>query len=69
MLDSNFTGRGPARATLDSFTLVNLGLDWKFSETTQVYGRIENLLDEDYQEIYTYASAGRTAAVGVRMKF
>ncbi len=69
MLDSNFTGRGASRVTLDSYTLVNLGLDWKFNDRTQVYGRIENLLDEDYEEVYTYATPGRAFYAGVRMKF
>jgi vitamin B12 transporter len=69
MLDSNFTGRGSPRVTLGSYTLVNLGLDWKLSDKTQVYGRIENLLDEDYEEVYTYATPGRAVYAGVRMKF
>ncbi len=69
MLDSNFTGVGPSRVTLSSYTLVNLGLDWKFSDSTQLYGRIENLLDADYEEVYTYATPGRAAYAGVRLKF
>jgi vitamin B12 transporter len=69
MLDNNFTGRGASRATLDSYTLVNLGLDWKFSDSTQVYGRIENLLAEDYEEVYTIEAPGRAVYAGVRVKF
>ncbi|MEO6186092.1 MAG: TonB-dependent receptor [Steroidobacteraceae bacterium] len=69
MLDSNFTGVGPSPVALSSYTLVNLGVDWKFSDSTQLYGRIENLLDADYEEVYTYATPGRAAYLGVRVKF
>jgi vitamin B12 transporter len=35
----------------------------------QVYGRIENLLDEDYEEVFTYRTPGRAGYAGVRLKF
>lgn len=69
MFDGNYTGVGPARARLGSFTLLNLGADWKLSERTQVYGRIENLFDKRYEEVYTYVAQGRGAYAGVRLKF
>lgn len=69
MTDSNFYGVGPSPVPMKAFTLVNLGANWKFSEAVQLYGRIENLLDEDYEEIYTYRTPGRAAYAGVRLKF
>ncbi|MEO6078379.1 MAG: TonB-dependent receptor [Steroidobacteraceae bacterium] len=69
MLDNNFTATGPARVTLESFTLVNLGMDMRLSDRTKLYGRIENLLDEKYEEIYTTATPGRAAYVGLSLKF
>jgi len=55
--------------TLKSYTLVNLGADWKVSDTVQVYGRVENLLDEDYEEVFTYRTSGIGAYAGVRLRF
>jgi vitamin B12 transporter len=69
MLDSNFTGVGPARIPLEAYTLVNLGADFQLTEQVQLYGRVENLLDEEYEEVYTYATPGTAGYVGVRVKF
>jgi vitamin B12 transporter len=68
-LDSNFTGIGPANITLDEYTLVNLAADFNLDQRTQLYGRIENLLDEDYEEVFTFRAPGRAAYAGVRLKF
>ncbi|MFT3728828.1 MAG: TonB-dependent receptor [Terricaulis sp.] len=55
--------------TLDEFTLVNIGADWKLTDKIDLYGRVENALDEDYQEVFGYATAGRAAYVGLRAGF
>jgi vitamin B12 transporter len=54
---------------LSSYTLVNLGVDYRFTDSLQVYGRVENLLDENYEEVLTYRSAGRGAYAGARFTF
>ncbi len=69
MTDSNFTFTGPPVATLPSFTLVNFGGDYRLSDTFDLYARIENALDEDYEEIFTYRSPGRAGYIGVRAGF
>jgi len=68
--DNNFTTvvAGP-RVLLPAFTLVNLGGDWKVSDLVQVYGRIENLFDEDYEEVFTFRTPGRGAYLGARLTF
>jgi outer membrane cobalamin receptor len=35
----------------------------------QIYGRIENLLDEHYEELTGYNSADRAAYVGFRLNY
>jgi vitamin B12 transporter len=69
MTDSNFYGVGPSPAPLQEFTLLNLAVDWRFSDGVQFFGRVENLLDEHYEENYTYRAMGRTGFAGVRLKF
>jgi len=66
--DDNFTGVGPSPAPLAAYTLVNLNLNWRYTDKVQFYGRIENALDQHYEEVYTYRAAGRAAYAGVRMK-
>jgi vitamin B12 transporter len=69
--DSDFTDPNDfdKRVRLPAYTLVNLGADWKLSKSTQLYARIENLLDEDYEEVFTYRTAGLGAYAGVRLTF
>jgi vitamin B12 transporter len=69
MLDNNFTGVGPSRIEMADFTLVNFNADYRITQNVQVYGRVENLFDEEYQEVYTFRPPGRAAYAGVRVKF
>ncbi|MEM1229948.1 MAG: TonB-dependent receptor [Pseudomonadota bacterium] len=55
--------------TLDSWTRVDLSGSVILGERAEVFGRIENLLDEDYQQILGYGTPGRSATVGVRYRF
>lgn len=59
----------PVLVSLKAFTLVNLGANWKLTETTELYGRVENLFDQGYQEVFSFAGAGRAAYGGVRVRF
>ncbi len=54
---------------LDSYTLVNLAASYRFSARTELYGRVENLLDEDYEDIYGFTNPGIGGFVGMRMAF
>jgi vitamin B12 transporter len=53
---------------LRSYTLVNLGATWDITKRVQIFGRVENLLDRRYQEVFTFATPGRAAYGGVRLK-
>jgi vitamin B12 transporter len=68
--DSDFTDPfASGRATLPAYTLVNLAGDWKIAEKVELFGRVENLFDERYEEVYTFVGQGRAAYVGVRAGF
>ncbi len=70
-LDSDFTDPFDfdKQVELPSYTLVNLGADWKLTANTQLYARVENLLDETYEEVFTYRSPGIAAYAGARFTF
>ncbi len=55
--------------TLPDYTLVDLRAAYPLREGLEVYGRVENLFDEDYQTILNYGAAGRGAFVGLRARF
>jgi vitamin B12 transporter len=68
-LDNNFTLTGPPRVRLPAYTLVNVGGDVRLTDKVEIYARVENALDEEYEEVYTYRSPGRAGFVGLRLGF
>lgn len=57
------------RVTLRAYALANVALTGRLTRQVSVYGRILNLFDKSYEEIYGFNSPGRTAVVGVRVSF
>ena len=69
MEDLAFVPSLPPRVTLDPYTVVTVGGSFKFTEHLEAYGRVENLFDEDYQEVFGYNTQGRTAFLGLKGTF
>ncbi len=68
--DLEFVAATPAtRVILDDYILVNLSGSYQINNNVQWYGRIENALDQKYQEVFSYNSAGAAAYSGFRFKF
>jgi vitamin B12 transporter len=44
-------------------------MSYSANDKLEVYGRVENGFDEDYQEVLGYNTAGRAAYAGVRLRF
>lgn len=51
------------------YTLVDLRASYPINETLEVFGRVENAFDKDYQTILNYGTPGRGAFVGLRARF
>jgi vitamin B12 transporter len=60
---------GIGMVELDSYLLVNLAATYKFNEHLEFYGRVENLLDRDYEEVFGYASPSINAYLGLSLSF
>jgi vitamin B12 transporter len=54
---------------LKSYVLTDARVAYPINETFEVYGRIENLFDQQYETLYRYGTLGRGAFVGVRARF
>ncbi len=69
--DNAFTNPNfiPVLVNLKEFTLVNLAAEYKVRPNIAVYARVENLFDEHYEEVFSYATPGRSAVGGVRVSF
>lgn len=53
---------------LASYSVFDLLAQWDITPAVQLFGRIENLTDEDWQTVYGYPQPGRGAFVGLRLK-
>jgi vitamin B12 transporter len=58
-----------ARTVADSYTLVDLAATHKVTKNLTVYGRLENLLDEEYEPVAGFGAPGIGAYGGVRLTF
>lgn len=54
---------------LDGYVLVDLRASYPVTNGVSVYGRIENLFDEQYETIFRYGTPRRAAYAGVRLSF
>ncbi|MCH9048657.1 MAG: TonB-dependent receptor [Proteobacteria bacterium] len=54
---------------LDSYTLVTLATSYRIMKNISIYGKVENLLDEDYQDIFGFQTPGVSGIVGINMNF
>ncbi|WP_417488794.1 TonB-dependent receptor plug domain-containing protein [Maricaulis sp.] len=54
--------------TLDAYTLVGGQLRWGGRQGVELYLRGENLLDEDYQDVFGYHTPGRAVYLGLRLR-
>jgi vitamin B12 transporter len=68
-LDYTAPSFGVERVELDDYTLVDIAAEHRLSDTVTLTGRVENLLDADYEELDGYATPGVTAFVGLRAVF
>jgi vitamin B12 transporter len=70
-LDDAFTDPSfvPVRVRLDDYTLVNLNARARLAEGIDAFARIENLLDDRYEQVFSFVSHGRSAVVGVEAHF
>jgi hypothetical protein len=65
----SFDQSGANLVALDDFSVLDLSATWQVTDNIQVYGRLENVLDEDYQEILTYNTPGRAGYIGFKLSF
>ncbi len=54
---------------VDSFTVVNLAANYDVSKQVQAYVRVDNLLDEEYEEVLNFGTPGQSVFGGLRVNF
>lgn len=67
-LYAGFVGeREDVAGTMDPYTLVNLAARYQVTENIEIYGRVENLLDEDYETVAGYNTDDISAFAGIKV--
>ncbi len=68
--DSEFIFATPeTRVTLDSYTLVRIAGAYELNDRFEIFARGENILDEDYTEVFGFNSTGAAAYAGLRVTY
>ncbi|MDA9090795.1 TonB-dependent receptor, partial [Porticoccaceae bacterium] len=64
--DTFFPPSGSQTVTLDDYTLLNVNANYTATEKLDIYLRLDNLLDDDYEEVVGFQTLGFGASLGVR---
>ena len=54
---------------IEDYSFVNLAAEYEINRNVSIFGRINNLTDENYAEVYGFPALGRGAYGGVRVSF
>jgi vitamin B12 transporter len=59
----------PERVLLDDYWLARVTASYKVQPGVEIYGRVENVFNQKYEEIFGYNTPGIAAYAGVRLTF
>lgn len=65
--DNDFSTWPATPVTLGGFGIVNVAANWEIRPNIQLFGRIDNLFDAEYEEILGYGTVGVTGYLGIRV--
>lgn len=54
------------KKSLDGYFLLNTKITYDFNRHCQIFGAVENILDENYQELYLFPAPGLRAWAGIK---
>lgn len=66
--DSDFDSFPAAEVMLSDYMLANVRIAYRLSDNFELFGRIENAADSDYQDVFGYNSPGRSLYAGLRVR-
>jgi vitamin B12 transporter len=60
---------GAPNFNLEDFTVMRMTAEYRITEWVKIFGRIDNLADEKYSEVFGFPALGRTFYGGFALKF
>jgi vitamin B12 transporter len=67
--DQGFPVSVPAHLLLDPYWVVNAAVSYKLQRGVELFGRVENLFDQRYQEVFGFQAAPIAAFAGIKLTF
>jgi len=67
--DNDYSNWPATRVELDNYVLIDLAASYDITGNIQIFGRVENLLDEDYEEIKGFGTPELSAFAGCKLSF
>lgn len=67
--DSDYSTWPATQVELDEYVLVDLAASYDITGNIQIFGRVENLLDEDYEEVKGFDTPELSAFAGCKLSF
>lgn len=67
--DNDFSTFPATTTTLHGYTLVRASANYSLTESVELFARIENAFDDEYQEVFGYGTLGAAAYGGVKVSF
>ena len=65
-IDKDFSSFPAKTVVLKSHTIINAAASYNLLDNIKLYGRIVNLLNTDYEEVFGYATARRSVYMGIK---
>lgn len=65
--DDDFTFFPATRVVLDSFALLDIAASYDVTDQVTLFGRVENALDSDYQEVFGFETRGVGVFGGIKV--
>jgi vitamin B12 transporter len=60
---------GGPNSDIEDYSFVNIAAEYDVSPHLSIFGRIDNLTDEHYAEVFGFRALGRAAYAGVKVRF
>ena len=57
------------KVKLPSYTLANLGLNYKVADSVTIYANLNNVFNKKYENVLGYGQEGRNVYVGLKGSF
>ena len=67
-LDTDFSSFPFQEVVLDDYTLININASYQLNESVNIFARVNNLLDEKYQDVFGFETLGQAFYAGLKVK-